>query len=131
LLQLERLPEWNARRRRLTESYREALSFYVPELLLPFNSKDPTAAHLMPVLLPAAAGREKIMQRLFDAGVQTSIHYPPVHYFSFYRKRYPGIKLQQTESFCSRELTLPLHQSMTEADVEKISRALGEAILNA
>jgi dTDP-4-amino-4,6-dideoxygalactose transaminase len=130
LLQLERLPEWNARRRRLTESYREALSFYVPELLLPFNSKDPTAAHLMPVLLPIAAGREKIMHRLFDAGVQTSIHYPPVHLFSFYRKRYPGIKLQQTENFCSRELTLPLHQSMAEADVEKISRALREAILN-
>jgi dTDP-4-amino-4,6-dideoxygalactose transaminase len=130
LVQLNRLPEWNAKRRKLAAVYREALSFHIPELLLPFNSTDPTAAHLLPVLLPQTVDRKSIMQRLFDTGIQTSIHYPPAHQFSFYERLYPGIKLEHTEKFCARELTLPLHQSMSEANVEEIVGAFRDAILD-
>jgi len=130
LVQLDRLLEWNAKRRKLAKKYREVLALQIPGLLLPFNSAAQTAAHLMPVLLPQTTSREKVMQGLLNAGIQTSIHYPPVHTFSFYRNLYPGIRLQETENFCARELTLPLHQSMEEMDVEIIAKALGKTILD-
>jgi dTDP-4-amino-4,6-dideoxygalactose transaminase len=128
LVQLDRLPQWNAKRRFITKSYRQALSSYASKILLPFNHRDPTTAHLMPVLLPKYINRKKIMQKLLDAGIQTSIHYLPVHKFSFYRKMFPDVKLLQTENFCARELTLPLHPSMVASDVEIIAKTLGEAI---
>jgi dTDP-4-amino-4,6-dideoxygalactose transaminase len=41
---------------------------------------------------------------------------------------FPDVKLLQTENFCARELTLPLHPSMVASDVEIIAKTLGEAI---
>jgi dTDP-4-amino-4,6-dideoxygalactose transaminase len=62
------------------------------------------------------------MQELKNFGIQTSVHYPPVHLFSLYRKRF-GLKagmLPKTEKASRMEMTLPLHPGMDEADVEWI-----------
>ena len=82
----------------------------------------------MPVLLPGDVDRQKVMQHLRDAGIQSSIHYPPVHRFSYYRERFPDISLPNTEHFCSRELTLPLHPGLTESDVDRVVFALKDAV---
>ena len=50
--------------------------------------------------------------------VQTSIHYPPIHNFQYYRSRYPNTSLPVTESIAEREVTLPLYPDMTEELVE-------------
>jgi dTDP-4-amino-4,6-dideoxygalactose transaminase len=129
LVQLVRLPEWNRKRRELTELYRESISSLVPEIDIPFTHDHVTAAHLMPVLLPPGANRENIMVQLREAGIQSSIHYPPVHQFSYYREKFPEVTLSKTEEFCERELSLPLHPMLTEDDimcvVESIKTALG------
>jgi dTDP-4-amino-4,6-dideoxygalactose transaminase len=87
-----------------------------------------TAAHLMPVLLPAAMNRQRIMDDLRKDGIQSSIHYPPIHHFSYYQERFPGIELPKTEEFCARELTLPLHPSLTKEDVTFIVESLRKTI---
>ena len=128
LVQLARLPQWNKRRCELTNSYRQSLAVHIPEVIIPFDQTHETAAHLMPVLLPAGVSRQKIMDQLRDAGIQSSIHYPPIHHFSYYRERFPGVMLPKTEEFCTRELTLPLHPSLTENDVERVVESLRKAI---
>ncbi len=54
------------------------------------------------------------MAALKARGVQTSIHYPPVHQFTFYRRTLqlsnPG-GLERTEHAGRQEVTLPLYPS--------------------
>jgi dTDP-4-amino-4,6-dideoxygalactose transaminase len=128
LVQLERLPEWNARRRELTRFYRKAIAENIPEVSVPFEPDHETSAHLMPVLLPEDVDRERIMDHLRRDGIQTSIHYPPVHQFTYYQERFSGTSLPNTEKFCARELTLPLHPGLTEGDVERVVSALKQAL---
>ena len=82
----------------------------------------------MPVLLPAGMNRQKIMDHLRDDGIQSSIHYPPIHQFSYYLERFPKVRLPKTEEFCSRELTLPLHPSLNENDVKRVVESLRKAV---
>lgn len=130
LAQLRHLPEWNAKRIALSGSYRRKLASAAPAILVPFDEAHPTAAHLMPVLLPADCHREGIMDSLRASGVQSSIHYPPVHLFSYYRKILPNIVLPKSEEFCRRELSLPLHAALEEPDVERVVTCLSAALRN-
>jgi dTDP-4-amino-4,6-dideoxygalactose transaminase len=102
---------------------------HIPEVVIPFDQTHETAAHLMPVLLTAEMNRQKIMEHLRKDGIQSSIHYPPIHHFSYYLERFPGVKLPKTEEFCARELTLPLHPSLTENDVNRVVGSLRKAVL--
>lgn len=128
LVQLAHLPQWTKKRCDLSNYYREVLIAQIPEVKVPFTPMHETAGHLMPVLLPAALNRQGIMDDLRNAGIQSSIHYPPIHHFSYYRERFPGIQLPKTEEFCARELTLPLHPSLTKEDVTFIGEALRKAV---
>jgi dTDP-4-amino-4,6-dideoxygalactose transaminase len=129
MVQLKHVSDWNSRRRELTRIYRQLISVYVPQVRIPFKPEHETAAHLMPVLLPRTADRRRVMEELRQNGVQTSIHYPPVHHFTYYREAFPDIKLSNTEKFAARELTLPLHPLLRESDMEYIVAALAKAIL--
>ena len=66
--------------------------------------------------------------RLRDRGVQTTVHYPPIHSLSFYRQRVPSTSLPHTEAFAERELTLPLHPKLEHGDIEQVAEALAEAL---
>lgn len=129
LVQLARLPKWNVRRRELTAHYRQRLAEQLPEVSIPFSQVHITAAHLMPILLQEDIDRGAVMAQLRQKLIQTSIHYPPVHRFSYYQKRFPGIVLPQTEQFFARELTLPLHPALRKKHVERVIEALRNAIL--
>ncbi len=128
LVQLERLPQWNRRRRELGELYRDLLAAQLPEIVVPFSRGWETAAHLMPVLLPEESDREAVMSRLRKNSIQSSLHYPPVHLFSYYRERFGNCSLEKTELFSARELTLPLHPGLRETDVHRVVDTLGNAL---
>jgi len=128
LVQLARLPQWNKRRHELSNFYRRILAAEVPDAVVPFTQTHETAAHLMPILLPDGRKRQGIMEHLRQDGIQSSFHYPPIHKFSYFRDRFPGVSLPRTEDFCSREITLPLHPSLTENDIRRVVESLREAI---
>ena len=128
LVQLRNLSRWNQKREMLVGSYKRLLGEFCPEVAIPFSMPRATAHHIMPVILPEWADRSSVAERLREAGIQTSMHYPPVHEFSWYRQRFPSTSLPVTEEFGRRELTLPLHPKLEEADAEWVSRALSEAL---
>jgi dTDP-4-amino-4,6-dideoxygalactose transaminase len=128
LVQLAHLRQWNKKRGKLSHSYRQILSTHIPEVIVPFGQDHETAAHLMPIILPTGISRQEVMVRLREAGIQSSIHYPPIHHFSYYRERFPEVILPETEKFCARELTLPLHPSLKENDVEHMVESLQRAM---
>jgi len=127
-VQLQHVTEWNRRRRELALQYREKLAAALPETDIPFMEEHRTASHLMPILLPVTADREKVMAELREAGIQTSIHYPPIHRFSYYLRKVPGVVLPETEKFSDRELSLPLHPSLTERDINRVVESLRKAV---
>ena len=77
----------------------------------------------MPVLLPAGTDRILFMENMKACGIQTSIHYPPIHHFSAYQK----IKISAlpiTDDVAEREVTLPLYPAMRDADVFLIAQTI-------
>jgi dTDP-4-amino-4,6-dideoxygalactose transaminase len=131
IAQLEYLPRWTEYRRELTGIYRRSLPKYIPEITFPFSADHETAAHLMPILLPKGLDRQKVMEALRRAGIQSSIHYPPVHQFTYYQKDFPAISLPNTEQFYARELSLPLHPGLSEEQVTRVVKTLRQAISHA
>lgn len=131
--QLRRLGPSNLRRRRLTARYHEALAA-LDGVELPFRSARGDAAHhLLPVLLPAGVDRAAVAARMRERGIQTSVHYRPIHLMRYYRdtQRTGEGLLPRTEAYAARELTLPLFGTMTEQQVEEVMAALRSSLENA
>jgi len=128
LTQLPRLPSWNKKRKDLSNAYRRMIAAQIPEVMIPFDQDQETSAHLMPILLPKGVDRKKVMDQLRKDAIQTSIHYPPVHHFSYYLDKCPGVHLPETEEFCARELTLPLHPSLGEGEIRMVIESLRKAL---
>jgi dTDP-4-amino-4,6-dideoxygalactose transaminase len=128
LAQLKRLTEWNDLRRRLSMHYRQLIREHCGSVIVPFADAWVSAHHLMPVLLPTASSRQRVIDGLRNQGIQTTVHYPPVHRLTFYNDRDPHCSLPRTEEFARRELTLPLHPLMNPATVELVVSALASTL---
>lgn len=125
LVQLGRLVQRNDARARIASRYRERLSGVVDGLLVAFAADDDhrrSSHHLSVVVLPPDADREHVRQQMASKGVQTSVHYPPIHRFSAYEKtRRP---LAVTEAVADRILTLPLYPHLPDEGVDIVVDAL-------
>lgn len=128
LAQLKRLEAWNDRRGDLTRAYRRLLAGHCPAVTVPFSQPRVSAFHILPVLLPEQTDRQSVVEDLAEAGIQTSMHYPPAHLFSLYRENGPVAQLPRTEDFARRELTLPLHPKLDLGQVEHVARTLAASL---
>jgi dTDP-4-amino-4,6-dideoxygalactose transaminase len=127
IVQLNKLKSNNQKRKYITERYWGLLEG--TGVTLPFKGLEGSSAHhIFPILLPDEVDRKAFIDDLRDEGIQTSIHYPPVHQFSYYRQRYPGISLPETEAVARREVTLPLYPEMRDEDIEQVVSAVRKAI---
>jgi dTDP-4-amino-4,6-dideoxygalactose transaminase len=132
LVQLRRLPEENSRRARVVARYREALDGR-HGLELPFGhlgAERTPAHHLAVVLLPEGTDREQVRSTLAERRIQTSVHYPPIHTFTWYRSRATR-PLPRTDVVADRLLTLPLYGRMARDQVELVIETLSGAVVQA
>jgi dTDP-4-amino-4,6-dideoxygalactose transaminase len=133
LEQLKKLKKNNRKRDDIFAEYVKRLSTCA-DLTIPFSrlgSKGRFSRHLFPILLDPHVDRKQFMARMKERGVQTSIHYPPVHMFSYYRKvlRSPQARnLPNTEEYGKRVVTLPMHSLLTKQAVADICSCIGEAL---
>ncbi len=131
LVQLGRLDGFNRTRAALVAGYHERLDRLrnsYPDIVVPKPRSGQSAHHIMPILVPELKDRDAVADAMRTAGVQTTIHYPPVHQLTYYRSRMPGLELPVTETFHRRALTLPLHPRMTETDLDNVVAALVAAL---
>jgi dTDP-4-amino-4,6-dideoxygalactose transaminase len=126
--QLAGLDENNRKRRAATRTMREMLKEF-GDISVPFPEEwlDRSSCHIMPILLREAGLREHFMASLKQWGVQTSVHYPPVHRFSAYRHQFPA-SLPRTEDIAEREVTLPLFPEIRSEQIAYIGEAIGAAL---
>jgi dTDP-4-amino-4,6-dideoxygalactose transaminase len=129
LVQLSRLPLSNAARARLAARYRERLDG-VAGVSVPFAEsarENASAHHLAVVVLPRGTPRGQLREVLAARGIQTSVHYPPIHRFSVCREL-ARRSLPRTDALSERILTLPLFPHMTDEQVDEVADALIEAL---
>jgi len=132
LTQLKKLSRINKKRSSLFLYAHNAMK-NIKGVLLPFSPPDKwglPSYHLLPILLQDLDARVHVSKTLFDAGIQTSQHYRPVHTMTFYRNLLsPGERsLSLTEDYAIRELTLPLHPGLGKADMDAIINTLKKAL---
>ena len=129
MVQLRRLPEENEARGRIVARYREALDG-AQGLTMPFGGDVEgrvSSHHLAVVVLPDGTDRREVRAALDADGIQTSVHYPPIHTFTLYRKAHQR-NLPRTDAIAERILTLPLYGRMADEQVDVVIGTLLSAI---
>lgn len=124
-VQLAKLEANNTRRRELVALYRELLAELTPTVTVPFRGHPGVSAgHIMPALLPRGADRLRFMEGMKARGIQTSIHYPPIHTFTTFKENARGAdQLPVTDDVAAREVTLPLYPTLTDDQVKLVVEA--------
>lgn len=126
--QLKKLPSDLDTRANVRRRYVEQLAG-VKDVVVPFaDNKGFVSNYIMPVVIAKgdASYRDAIREKMHDAGIQTSVHYPAVHRFSVY-KDYPAF-LPQTEYVTDHEITLPMYAALTMDQVDFICSVLDSAL---
>lgn len=128
LVQLGRLRDGNRARARLVNRYRSLFANRT-DLILPFedSGERESAHHLAVVVLPQGTARDEVREALRNRGVQTSVHYPPIHHFSLYAAESER-SLPRTDDVASRLMTLPLFPHMADHQVDAVVDALLETL---
>ena len=123
---LARLDGDNALRARAAASYRDrlaALEGVVPALP-PVPDATP-ANHLFTIVLSDHVDRDELRERVAGRGVQTSLHYPPVHRFTAYDVE---AALPRTDEYAARAVTLPMFPTISEQQIGLVVDSLEEAL---
>ncbi len=98
-------------------------------LTVPFKDRlEFTSNYIFPIVLTNGdeSYRDTIRDSLAAVGIQTSVHYPPVHQFSTYRQYH--IDLPVTDLVASRLVTLPMYSSLSDQNIEFICDTLIQVI---
>jgi dTDP-4-amino-4,6-dideoxygalactose transaminase len=133
-VQLAKLEDNNSKRRRITRKMRE-LAAEIDGVSVPFSNDlvALSSCHIFPVFLEDEGVRTFAMTSMREAGIQTSIHYPPIHRFSAFASNDLSERedLRFTELICRRELTLPLFPQMTDDQVDSVIEELENSLIAA
>lgn len=131
LVQLEKLPEMNARRQALVARYRKALQ---GSPLLPLTVPEYPhhhAWHLFMVRVDkelCGIDRNTMMEKLKEHGIGTGLHFRAAHTQKYYREKYPELSLPNTEWNSASLMTLPLFPDMQDSDVDRVVQAISDIL---
>lgn len=72
--------------------------------------------------------RDDLAQLLAERGIGTSVHFIPLHHFPHFRDIcvVPSAGLPGADAVFAETLSLPLHQGLTDEDVDTVVDALHE-----
>ena len=128
LVQLGKLENDIKLRKQIRAYYIENLSM-LEQITIPFlDVTGNVSNYIFPIVLKKSTSerRDFIRNELKNYGIQTSVHYPAVHRFSFYFNN--SLKLKKTEYVSENEITLPLYSSLKTRQIEYICECLRKII---
>lgn len=130
--QLSRLPAIIRKRRSLAAHYSIRLAQLAP-ILRPLRIVEQCNAawHLQVVCIDfreLRISRNHLMSYLSKNGVGSQVHYIPVPWQPYYRKRYGATNLPGTNAYYNSCLSLPLFESMTIANVDRVVDLLADCL---
>lgn len=125
--QLNRLEDFMKRRREIFELYSSQLSGATWITLPVEKSNVSTNWHLYPIRVPAR-NRRQIFEKLRNKGIGVQVNYLPAYRHPVFSKsdinpaNYP-----ESEDFYNREISIPMHVSMTESEIAFVIEAIYES----
>lgn len=127
LIQLKRYDKLLKRRREIIHMYDQAFSPLNLQFLDHYGEDFSSSGHLYLLRIPGIneEKRNEIIKNMAEYGIACNVHYKPLPLFTAYRnlgfdiKDYPNAYKQY-----ENEITLPLHTSLSNEDVEYIISAL-------
>jgi perosamine synthetase len=128
ICQLKKLDGFNRQRmehaRFLIEGVNESCGL-VPPFIAP-NVKHVFHQFTIRVTRDFSMPRDELKQRLKDKGIMTEVYYPlPIHKQPLYKKLgYNNTSLPNAENACAEVLSLPVHPSLTEEELDYIVKAI-------
>jgi len=134
LRQLEKMEGILKRRREIVEMYREQLE-PLGVFDLPVERDDCESAwHLFPIRIKEGAlkiSRDDFIEEMRERNIGTSVHFIPVHTFTYYREKY-GFKdgdFPVAFGESERLVSLPLHPGLLDGDVGDVVGAILDIVL--
>ena len=106
--QLKKLNKNVIRRKEIAKKYSENICL---DKKMPFISN--TAYHFYWIRVK---NQSDFIKKMADVGIETGIHYKPIHRFKYYSKS----TLEISEKIGNEIISLPCHQNLSDEDVEKI-----------
>jgi dTDP-4-amino-4,6-dideoxygalactose transaminase len=130
--QLKKAEHLREQRCHIASLYIEKLS-RLPILLPPDYSRAKHGWHLFIIQLlhDVKLSRAEVVKRLKNAGIETSVHYRPLHQMSYWRQQYTlrDSMFPIASAYFERCISLPFFPSMTEGQVAYVADVLSEVIL--
>ncbi|WP_417250209.1 DegT/DnrJ/EryC1/StrS family aminotransferase [Celeribacter sp.] len=131
-VQLKRIDDFHAARKRIAALYDTALSD-LPLVLPPHAARgDEHSWHLYIVQLgeDAPVTRDQFIQCLQESGVATSVHYRPLHQMTYWRPMARGRRFPAADAYFRNCVSLPMFMGMSAAEqsrvIEVVRGALGQ-----
>lgn len=124
-VQLRRLPGFVERRREISAAYDRMLAGLPGVRLSPPPPAGHESTHYFYWVQVDPALRDGIAEYLLENGVYTTYRYPPLHRVPLYGS---DAQLPGTDTAAATTLLLPLHQALTDAEVEQVARRFREAV---
>ena len=109
LEQLKKLDKMNSIRKKIAKRYSHELNV---QNKMPYH--DDCSYHMYWI---QAKNRERFMKKMAQNGIETGIHYLPIHKMKYYSKK---VKLPITETVSRKIVSLPMHPNLTEKDISNI-----------
>ena len=119
LVQLATLDKLNKKRLNIAKRFHKELDV---ERKMPLNPE--CSYHFYWIL---SKNRKQFRKKMADLGIETGIHYRPVHTMTMYKT---GTNLPVTEEISKQIVTLPTHPNLTEENLDKIIEATNEFCLS-
>lgn len=124
---LGRLDDDNRRRAELESVYRDQLGELAGLSLLAAPPESARVSHSMfAVVVDEGVDRDAFRDSLTERGIQTSVHFSPVHRFELYAGS--GADLPVTDAFAARAVSLPMFAEMEEGQQAEVIEAVRQAL---
>ena len=123
LAQLKRYPEMLYRRRQIIERYNEGLKGRNVQVLDHFGDDHSSSGHsyLVRLLGEDVEYRNAVIERMAERGIACNVHYKPLPMMTAYKNLgFDIVDYPNAYNQYHNEITLPLHTSLTNEDVEYV-----------
>jgi len=107
LVQLDKFPIMQIKRQNIIDRYNKKFNL---------NNK---GLHLYPILVK---NRDEFIRKMNMVGIQTSVHFIPLHWMKAYKNLTPQKKLSNTDWLGKHVVSLPLYPSLTNQQINYICK---------
>ena len=128
IVQLDKIGNDLIKRDKVRQQYIALLSSF-EDIIVPFQDCiEFSSNYIFPIVLKNSSVEKRNMVRLklAESGIQTSVHYPPVHRFSIYKAFYTDLPF--TDQIADSLITLPMYAGLKSVEISFIVEVLKNSI---